>query len=560
MHAAACYAFVYLLGDDGVQWFLDIERRSETSHISSNLFGHLPRCGKTATNVANSPRGIYEGVIISQNPSNWFKLNNDGTNGLTNAISSQAVMTLTNGGGAWDVDAFGIGNGAFSFTNASNCLTVGDVISGGTSNNQGSMSLLFRSIEGYSSNTVRYVFCQGANNSEFSAFFEPTNTANGYPGSLKVKIAGQTLPILQSNELMFGVWYYLAFAWDETRDTAPEVAWYVGRIGGALNSGTIDLDTNSVVGSNTTVYLGNRDSVNRAFRGPGFGALDQIAFWNRELTNSEVNAQFNALSPLFQGPAKAFDLTRWNLLLPVDKTNGLNTNNLALEISTGWLNSGFKYVDPADWTQKYFFLSTSNTMVFEAPWNGARSSTNGGPRSELRGTLANGNEHNWKPGDDGGTHILDASCTVNTAGNGKVIIGQIHAKNYSAVPFVTLAFDNRQSPPLLRLTVKHNPQPPQGQENAQVTHDFTSVPLGEPITYQLKFVGSSNTASLYVTVNGVTQLYDLMASPFLGDPNNGRPHWTTTSNYFKAGCYYPDNQTGITAKVTFSNLQLSSQP
>ena len=81
---------------------------------------------------------------------------------------------------------------------------------------------------------------------------------------------------------------------------------------------------------------------------------------------------WNTLNAMFQGPSKVFDLTRWNILLPVDNTNGLNTNNLALEINTGWLNSGFKYVDPADWTQKYFYLSTTNTMVFEAPWNGAR--------------------------------------------------------------------------------------------------------------------------------------------------------------------------------------------
>src|SRR5205814_746941 len=103
------------------------------------------------------PRAIYEGVISNQYPNNWFKLNNESGSGLTNTINGQAVTTLTNGGGAWDVDAFAFGNGTFSFTASSNGLTSGDVISGGSGTNQGSMSLLFRSIDGYSSNTVRYV-------------------------------------------------------------------------------------------------------------------------------------------------------------------------------------------------------------------------------------------------------------------------------------------------------------------------------------------------------------------------------------------------------------------
>ena len=80
----------------------------------------------TAINTANSPRAFYEGVISNQNPSAWFKLNDTS---LINAISGP-VTTLTNGGGAWGVDAFATGNSAFSFTNTSNTdrLTADDVI------------------------------------------------------------------------------------------------------------------------------------------------------------------------------------------------------------------------------------------------------------------------------------------------------------------------------------------------------------------------------------------------------------------------------------------------
>ena len=78
---------------------------------------------------------------------------------MTNAISGQAVTTLTNGGGAWDVDAFAFGNGAFSFSSESNRLTVSDVISGGSGTDKGSISLLFRSLTGLAT-TRRSVFWQ----------------------------------------------------------------------------------------------------------------------------------------------------------------------------------------------------------------------------------------------------------------------------------------------------------------------------------------------------------------------------------------------------------------
>ncbi len=91
---------------------------------------------------------------------------------------------------------------------------------------------------------------------------------------------------------------------------------------------------------------------------PRNGCVDQVAFWNRELTASEVTAQFNTLPQ--SGLPAYFNLSRWELRLPVNKANELEptTDHAPLEISTGWLNSDFEYVDPVSsnpnpYTKKY---------------------------------------------------------------------------------------------------------------------------------------------------------------------------------------------------------------
>jgi len=343
--------------------------------------------------------------------------------------------------------------------------------------------------------------------------------------------------------------------WHETNDVAT---WYLAPIGGTLTNGTINLTNSAVVGSISNVFVGNRQNNNgtfsSAFRegGNSFGALDEIAFWNRELTNTEVNAQFNALNGLFQGPSKVFDLTRWSLLLPVDKNNGLKTNNLALEISTGWLNSGFKYIDPTDWKQKYFYLSNGNQMVFEAPWNGARSSTNdtnAGPRSELRGTLADGNEDNWTLA---GTNTLEATCAVQSAGtNGtnKVIIGQIHGKSTNVATFtVNYNFPSNKN---VSITYKLLPSVSSGDTNLVLA---TNVNLLDQIHYKLQVIDDGTT----VRVSGMAQINNGAQSSTNATLTSSAA-WHTNTFYFKAGCYYPNSPKSGTATVTFSSLSATNQ-
>ena len=528
---------------------------------------------KTSPTNANCPRVLYETVISNQSPSGWFKLNDSS---FTN-LAASGGLGLTNQGGGWSPDVFAYGNSAYSFTNNTDRLVVtNDAIGGGTGDatNQGSFTLLFKALTRQAT-SKRYVLSQGtATSNAIAVYFDGT----GANGALKVGVGTNEPIILQDSNLVRGAWYYLAVTCDEMRTNSNEVRWYLGRVGSqALQAGSFALGSAKKFGNNGFITLGNKENGSSAFRESTStnGSIDQVAFWKRELTEAEVNAQFNTLYPLFQGPAKVFDLTRWNLLLPVDKLNQLNTNNLALEIDTGWLNSGFKYLNPTNWTQQYFYLSNGNQMVFEAPWNGARSSTNGGPRSELRETETDGAEYNWKPYDPAtgtatNTHILQASCAVDAATNSKVIIGQIHAETPNSpspipkdgVPAITLYFDSRDNPPAIKLAVYWNPSNTNGP-NGKTENTYTlvsGVSVNDRIDYQLKLdATSAGAVTNYATVavNGgtpVIQPVPMTAGGFSG--------WgaTNVTLYFKAGCYYPVAPAASTAKVTFSSLTATHQP
>ena len=217
-------------------------------------------------------------------------------------------------------------------------------------------------------------------------------------------------------------------------------------------------------------------------------------------------------------------------------------------------------------------------MVFEAPWNGAdQDSTSpspnlGSPRSELRETLANGSEFNWKPydpvtGTATNTHTLQATCRLESVPS-KVIFGQIHAETPvptgGAVPAVTLFHEGSGTAnKRIRLAVYYSPDRSVTNAGSQdQTYDIVSgVNLGDRIDYELKLSGTSNSAvtlNATVAVNGGTNITQLVG--MTSDP--GYSGWgnTNVTLYFKAGCYYPKAATNSgTAKVTFSSLSATHQ-
>jgi hypothetical protein len=241
-----------------------------------------------------------------------------------------------------------------------------------------------------------------------------------------------------------------------------------------------------------------------------------------------VTASAVALDPEL-APSGNFDLTHWYVCLPVDVSRGFSGHPLSMK--TSQLCAG--YTDPA-----FFYTGKDGAMVFAVPWNGAN--TSGSPRCEFRETHPDGSHFDWTPCSEGGTHVLEATCAVNSVGRGKVAIGQIHGKEPN-IPTVILRYDNTKSSPIIYVTVKKHPTDPV----SQVRHDFPGVPLNAPIRYQLKMVGAENALKLCVTVNGNVASFDMTD-----------PAWLKTTQYFKAGAYYTVRETGVTAKVSFYALRV----
>jgi hypothetical protein len=251
----------------------------------------LPACGQTLIN--------YQSTVLAQSPSAYFHL--DGT--FADATGNNPPMDVYVGTGGFMPDAYRNASNSYSFLGQTDALTnVNDLISGGgvTTNsaatNAGSFTLLFRTLDGLSTGGQRYLLGQGNTTTTGNAlgvFFE-NGTASSDTCALKLRIGDGTTTLLLSNNIVFGAWYYLAVTYDEARD-AGEVNWYLGRIGNALNSGTIDMSNDAVVGNDDPFVLGNQTNLNSGFRNPGKGRIDEFAVWNRELTGTEISDQFAKL-------------------------------------------------------------------------------------------------------------------------------------------------------------------------------------------------------------------------------------------------------------------------
>lgn len=534
--------------------------------------------GGTNPKVAECPRAIYEAAINSQSPARWFKLNNSllDSSGTVNLTASPTSNNYTN-------DSFFNVNGARWFNGPTHRLLLNetdDPIGGGSNDSvqQGSFSLLFRALSGQaSSSREHYLISQGTdvsanNGNAIGAYFTTS-------GDLKLRVGFVEEVILNrydvsdgvANDVVYGAWYYLAVTCDESLGN-DEVHWYLGRVGSqTLQSGLLTLGNLKKFGNNGNITVGNDEPTGSGFDNgygnPGVGLIGEIAFWRRELALSEVAAQFNALSPSsipagFLSGTPAFFY--WNLLLPVTGLNQLEDNDpmtpttpLTLEpytISTGWMNSGFKYVDPAVCTRKYFYRD-GNTLVFETPWNGAVQPDS--PRSELRGTKADGSDEDWILPSQGGIHTLQATCAVNAAGpigNSKVIIGQIHQKNLS-IPSFTVNY-NHPNAKDVSITYKSSATGNGGTDSNHILAQ--NVNLNDVIYYKLRLSDDGTTVILHeeASVNEVPQT----PPPDPALVSNSSDPWHSATFYFKVGCYYPNNPASGTAKVTFSSFSATHGP
>jgi hypothetical protein len=241
----------------------------------------------------------YQAVVQNQSPTYYFNL--DGS--LTDSVGGISSFAVAGTGGGFTGDFFGNTDSCRFFVNSSDALTnTDDLIGGGgpvggdsAATNRGTVVVLFRSLDSTNNTGQRFILSQGnttANANAFGLFFE--NNISTDPNSLKLRVGNLTTPILPATNILPAAWYYFAVSYDEAR-VSGEVKWYLGHPGGVLESGTIDMSLAGVIGDNGTFFLGNRDSLTGGFRSPGNGRVDELAIWNRELTEGEIHSQFETL-------------------------------------------------------------------------------------------------------------------------------------------------------------------------------------------------------------------------------------------------------------------------
>ena len=269
----------------------------------------------------------------------------------------------------------------------------------------------------------------------------------------------------------------------------------------------------------------------------------------RDLTSN--NPPSSPLNPN-AAPSGNFDLLDWKLTLPID----LDNNNRADEIEERQLSEGFQ-------DSRYFYTGKDGGMVFRAPIEGARTSTNTKyTRTELREMLRQGNRafstkgvggNNWvfssapsqaqdaAGGVDGELTATLAVNHVTTTGDrsqvGRVIIGQIHANDAEPVRIYY-----RKLPENVKgsIYIAHEPRtgPDQkydliGSRSRSARNPENGIALNEKFSYKVNVVGDLLTVTIIRPGKpNVVQEVNMDGSGY-DDPNQYM--------YFKAGVYNQNN-------------------
>lgn len=254
-----------------------------------------------------------------------------------------------------------------------------------------------------------------------------------------------------------------------------------------------------------------------------------------------------------KAPSENFDLSTWNLSIPVDKGNGTATT-----ITVSQLNDDFE-------NGNYFYTAADGGMVFKCPVNGFKTSANTSYtrvelREMLRGTNTNintqgVNKNNWvfgtapaadinaAAGYDGEMNATLAVNHVTTTGSnshvGRVIIGQIHANDDEPIRIYYRKLPNNQ---LGSIYFAHEPRDGFGAEqwhemigsrSNTVSNPADGIALNEKFSYTIKVVGDTLTVTIRREgKSNVVKTVNMATSGY----NVGGQYM-----YFKAGVYQGNN-------------------
>ena len=252
-------------------------------------------------------------------------------------------------------------------------------------------------------------------------------------------------------------------------------------------------------------------------------------------------------------PSENFDLSTWNLSIPVDRGNGTATTITVNEINNSYTNNSF------------FYTAGDGGMVFKCPVAGFKTSVNTSyTRVELREMLRGVNtsiktqgvnKNNWvfgtapaadkiaAGGVDGEMNATLAVNHITTSGSdgqvGRVIVGQIHANDDEPV---RLYYRKLPGNSLGSIYFAHEPTDGNGSEqwhemigtrSNSASNPVDGIALDEKFSYRIKVVGDVLTVIIFREGKAnVVKTVNMATSGF----NVGGQYM-----YFKAGVYNQNN-------------------
>jgi len=297
--------------------------------------------------------------------------------------------------------------------------------------------------------------------------------------------------------------------------------------------------------------------------------LFSLAFCSSDNSPEEIEEPINTDTKL--APARNFDLTTWNISIPVD--NGRGT---ALTIPVLTLNQDYQ-------NENYFYTADDDGMVFKCFVEGFKTSTNTSyTRTELRemlrgyitGIPSQGvNKNNWvfgsapaadkiaAAGFDGEMNATLAVNYVTTTGSsgqiGRVIVGQIHANDDEPIRLYYRKLPNNE---LGSIYFAHEPSEGFGNEqwydmigsrSSSTNNPADGIALNEKFSYKIKTVNNLLTVTISrLGKPDVTQTVDMTNSGY----DVGGQYM-----YFKAGVYNQNNSGNADdyVQATFYKLEKS---
>lgn len=222
-------------------------------------------------------------------------------------VDKKGINNGTCSGASCPTNVSGIIGGAYKFDGVNDGIVLGDALDSYTSgaSKKWTYSLWVKK-NGIGTDDMLIAKWQSADpNREYQMYFNTANNIIFFSDSLG-DYSANMYSTTTSTYTSTNNWYHVVFVWDSSLAAANRQSIYV--------NGT--LQTTTVVGSITSIYDGIRNltfGADSAGNAPFNGAIDEISFWNRGLSSSEISILYNSgigsRSELASSSTETFNLT-----------------------------------------------------------------------------------------------------------------------------------------------------------------------------------------------------------------------------------------------------------